>query len=212
MAQKYYLPCPSCGTKQVVDTGKLGLQFPCVCGHLLEVRTLRELRQLEPVAEPEPKQGWSLHQGVLFLGLVLIAVGTVGALLSAASLWPAPTDTKNLERRIDQWADNLSLSQSFQEWENLENRGIEDPLYAEESAVTTFVNLQEEQYSRLLAWGGLCISTAVLGVGLTLWSLLWPNQAKKPTASQKSSSSAETTGEPPQSPNNPEPATSGSGS
>ncbi len=81
MSTHYLLPC-SCGQKLAVSPRQAGQPVTCLCGNVLEVPPLNELRTLEPVAPDAGPKGsesrrgersaWSGRQAGLFLGVVLL--------------------------------------------------------------------------------------------------------------------------------------------
>ncbi len=81
MSQKFALKC-TCGATIPVEIRQAGESISCQCGVTLEIPKLRDLRQLEPVAEQtvaRPRAGWSMLQGSLFV------VGLCALVLSAGS-------------------------------------------------------------------------------------------------------------------------------
>jgi hypothetical protein len=71
----YLVPCPACGTKSSISSAQAGQTVRCTCGRTIEVPTLRDLRNLEPVGEPQRQQStWNRRKGLVFLGCVMIAV------------------------------------------------------------------------------------------------------------------------------------------
>jgi hypothetical protein len=158
MSQKYLLPCPSCETRHVVDTTKLGLPFECQCGTTLEVRTLRDLRALEPVeAERPDTPSWHIGSGLVLLGLI-IALWGLGAAGLTWYRYQAPPIELPEERLLEDsmrltWEDSLTL------WDQLRGTPLEAPLNNYE---LSWINAHEAR-DRFIKTGRTWI---------TIWSVL----------------------------------------
>ncbi len=113
-----------------MEIRQAGESISCQCGVTLDIPKLRDLRQLEPVAEQtvaRPRAGWSMLQGSLFV------VGLCALVLSAGSavfVWsyrqqfdtskPDLTDIK-FERDLD----GLSLDDTWRLWKAYSQQEIE---------------------------------------------------------------------------------------
>lgn len=67
---KYLLPC-SCGKSVPVEASQAGQRVRCSCGQMLDVPTMRLVRQLPPATRPapgtrRPTRSWPLAQRLLF--------------------------------------------------------------------------------------------------------------------------------------------------
>ena len=79
----YLLPCPQCDRKLPVTTGQAGGQVRCECGTMVDVPTVRGLRELVEVHEvTAQRKAWSTRNSVVFLGAVI----TLGGLALAGFL------------------------------------------------------------------------------------------------------------------------------
>jgi hypothetical protein len=98
---KYLLACPSCGTKNPVETGQAGQSIHCSCGNMIEVPSIRAMRSLEAQAGDAPAAPrWSARQGFVFLGLAIAAAALVlgaGVLIAR----PAVTEEADLAVKVD---------------------------------------------------------------------------------------------------------------
>jgi hypothetical protein len=78
---QYLLPCSTCDKKHPIEPRQAGQQISCVCGAVLEVPSLRGIRQLTPVAASQVRRKqsrWSLLRGLIFVGgLVALVLGLV---------------------------------------------------------------------------------------------------------------------------------------
>ncbi len=104
---RYLLPC-TCGRQVVVTPSEAGNRVTCSCGAVLDVPTLRAMRQL-PVAEtaaeapavPSPASRWNAAAALVLLGAVVVLIG-VGLCVYFWSHRPRPVDVDSL-RPADTW-------------------------------------------------------------------------------------------------------------
>lgn len=81
---KYLLPC-SCGKSVAVEAAQAGQRVCCTCGRMLDVPTMRLVRQLPPADRAaagarRPAPTWPLAQRLLFAcGLVVLLGGAATA-------------------------------------------------------------------------------------------------------------------------------------
>lgn len=133
MKTSYLLPC-QCGKKIEVDANQSGLAVRCQCGVEHAVPTLRGLSSLERVAAPTvaaaptTRSGWGLRQGLVFLGLVVIA----GSLLGWFALWytlPEPMTLKENYQEINrEYIGNLTPETLIAEWDRYRKSIVEPEL------------------------------------------------------------------------------------
>lgn len=79
--QAYQLKC-DCGKTHAVVSRQAGETLSCSCGQILEIPTLREMRQLPSLQTELPPTGrvWTRQQGMLFAGglvVTLLSLGTI---------------------------------------------------------------------------------------------------------------------------------------
>ena len=120
MPTRYLLPC-QCGERLPVDVSQAGLQLACQCGKKLEVPTLRGLKRLETendkaAAEAAP---WTARQGLITFGVLIMLTGVGIAGWKAYSIPPFPELPPNVAEITRQYAHELSLEQTFKEWDEL---------------------------------------------------------------------------------------------
>lgn len=126
---KYLLPC-ECGKEIAVDVKQAGQQIACECGRLLEVPTLRGVRELEPVREigPSSRQtaDWNSSRGMIFAGsLILFAIGGAVSYLGYAGLRATPNVSREVEREsFDKSIDAMSLDEMYETWKNVRTHGL----------------------------------------------------------------------------------------
>ena len=121
MATRYLVPC-SCGEQLKVEATQAGLSVTCRCGAATELPTLAGLRQYplaETEAEPSPKGTWGARQGLLALGLMLIAASFLAMLLAYLGRpreveIPAP-DHEELRRQASQF----SPTEAWEVWKSM---------------------------------------------------------------------------------------------
>lgn len=168
MSQQYLLPCPKCDLKHSVDTTRVGLPFNCQCGETLEVKTLRELRSLETPDSPKTTAGkeWSVRQGLWMLGTVL----TLSGLVAFAITWfyfPLGEIPDISKEKFRKYAQNMTLQESWEQWETLKKAPIELPAFQDEHNVDKFMQVrrsfEQRQVRWLVGWGILT------GVGLLVF-------------------------------------------
>jgi hypothetical protein len=120
---RYLLPC-SCGQSVSVEFSQAGGQVRCACGKVLDVPSMRAIRQLEPAAASpgrpaRARRSWSPIQGVLFaVGLLLMAggLGHAGYLqIGRLGLPTQETDWDNLEV-VMETMDSLTIDQTWEVW------------------------------------------------------------------------------------------------
>jgi hypothetical protein len=120
---KYLLPC-SCGESVAIEISQAGQSVRCPCGNMLDVPTMRLIRQLPPAdASPSHKRlrdrSWSLTQRLLFAGGLAIFVGGLG-IAGIFQAGRSGLDTKesrwdNLERAY-QDIDSMTINQTWDLW------------------------------------------------------------------------------------------------
>jgi hypothetical protein len=109
---RHRFPC-ACGVEHLVVPSEAGQQIRCSCGQVLEVPTLRRLRQL-PTSGSGDSRGtrrtWSTGQGLLFnvglviLVLALFALAFLGRKRSQLSLErPAFPYQEFVAKEVAQW-------------------------------------------------------------------------------------------------------------
>ncbi|HEX7450492.1 MAG TPA: hypothetical protein VF306_23230 [Pirellulales bacterium] len=140
MKTSYLLPC-QCGKKIEVDANQSGLPVRCQCGAEHAVPTLRGLASLERAAPPASaaagasagggsRPGWGLRQGLVFLGLVIIA----GSLLMWLFLWsgmPEPITLKDNYRELNrEYIEHLTPETLLAEWDRY-RKDIAEPELAQ---------------------------------------------------------------------------------
>ncbi|MEX2140354.1 MAG: hypothetical protein WD894_13910 [Pirellulales bacterium] len=79
----YLLPCSQCGRKLLVTTGEAGGQLRCECGALVDVPTVRRIRELEPAAAPssDATTSWTTRHSLIFLGSLVAIAGLAFGLI-----------------------------------------------------------------------------------------------------------------------------------
>mgnify|MGYP007059379821 CR=1 FL=1 len=122
---KYVLPC-SCGKGQLeVDSSQSGLSIPCPeCGKVLEVPTMRGLRELQ-IAKPSGPVGssfvWGAREGLLIVACVLFVIGL------GMCIWldGFTTLTMDPSEHSDYYPEeDLSLLQTWQYFEYIRQTGL----------------------------------------------------------------------------------------
>jgi hypothetical protein len=128
---QYLLPCGACGEKHAIEPRQAGRKISCGCGAVLEVPSLRGIRELahtEPTKTRRAGPTWSPARGIAFVIGMLVAV--IGLLVAGYALlvWlnldtsePLPEDLTAACASIDQKTpeETLLLWQ-----EEIRNRGI----------------------------------------------------------------------------------------
>ena len=169
---QYLLPCGACGEKQAIEPRQAGRRIACGCGAVLEVPSLRGIRELAHTAPTKTRRtgpAWSPARGLAFVGGMLVAV--VGLLVAGYALlvWrsldtsePLPEDLAAVYALIDQKTpeETLLLWQ-----EEIRDRGIgtyQRPAYIVAGDIARFFGM--------LAIGGACL--AVTGAAASASSIL----------------------------------------
>lgn len=138
MKTSYLLPC-QCGKKIEVDANQSGLAVRCACGAEHTVPALRSLASLEraapsaatgAVAGVSSRSAWGLRQGLIFLGLVVVA----GSLLGWLFLWygmPSPPTLRENYRELNrEFIGHLTPETLLAEWDHY-RKGLTDPELAQ---------------------------------------------------------------------------------
>lgn len=128
---QYLLPCGACGEKHRVELRQAGQKIACGCGAVLEVPSLRGIRELattKPTKTGRARPTWSPTRGIAFVSGLLVAA--VGVLVAGYALlvWlqlntsePARADLTAVFTSIDQ----KSPEETLQLWQDeILNRGI----------------------------------------------------------------------------------------
>lgn len=106
MSQQYLLPCP-CGQTIPIEISQAGRSVTCAsCGESIEVPTMREIRQLEPVelpADEAPSGEWTTLRNSLFAGG--FAITTIALIFTAICLYKYVTLSKQqqVNENVDSW-------------------------------------------------------------------------------------------------------------
>jgi hypothetical protein len=128
---KYLLPC-SCGKSVAIEVSQAGQSVRCTCGNMVDVPTMRLIRQLPPAAASAAKKrlrdrSWSLTQRLLFSGGLAILVGgllTAGVFqMGRSGLKTTETTWDNLER-AHQDIDSMTITQTWDLWTMARNDTI----------------------------------------------------------------------------------------
>lgn len=128
MADKFLLPCPECGKSTPVSASQAGSTLPCDCRAVLEVPTIRQMRQLEPLQETreEASSEWTARSGAIFLGVFLTIVTAAPGIYLIAS-WPeAPQrDVPKSVAMADAALTEMPVDRTWLYWYNeVELRGL----------------------------------------------------------------------------------------
>ncbi|MBN2578245.1 MAG: hypothetical protein JXB10_04570 [Pirellulales bacterium] len=123
MSLKYYLPC-KCGERLIVEPRQAGEIVVCRCGQSLEVPTLRQLRNLDPLIEEvaATPSTWGLGQSLILLGVVILLGGVGLAYLFVREPPQNPFGGKSPEV-IHEIAQNLPPAESWRMWILLRKMG-----------------------------------------------------------------------------------------
>lgn len=184
MKTSYLLPC-QCGKKIEVDANQSGLAVRCQCGTEQMVPTLRGLTSLERAAPPAAtaagtaagggsRPGWGMRQGLVFLGLVIIA----GSLLVWLFLWygmPEPITLKDNFRELNrEYIEHLTPETLLAEWDRY-RKSIAEPELAHGMEIYL---AYENNYYHSLSIVGI---VAAVGIVLTVIGLcIRPPRATTP--------------------------------
>ncbi len=169
---KYLLPC-ECGKNNQVDVSQAGQQIRCECGQLVEVPTLRGVRELErsdePITESRKSTEWDATRGMIFAGSLLLFV--IGAATSYFG-YDGLRKTPNIPREVEQEefataVDDLSIVEAYELWKTVQESGLGP------RGNNVYVNIRafRSRRQRILTTGiVLCvvglIGTVVASVGL----------------------------------------------
>jgi|CXWL01.1.fsa_nt_gi hypothetical protein len=167
---KYLLPC-ECGKGIAIDASQAGQQLACECGKLLEVPTLRGVRELQPAPEAassrRPAAEWDSSRGMIFAGsLILVIIGAAMTYLGFAGLRTTPNITRELETEtFDQRIDDMPLEEVYETWKEIREHGLG------ERGQDIYVNIRSFRAGRqrLLVIGiVLCVGGLFAAIGATL--------------------------------------------
>ncbi|MDA1051964.1 MAG: hypothetical protein O3C40_15975 [Planctomycetota bacterium] len=175
---KYLLPC-ECGKRITVDLSQAGQQIACECGQLLEIPTLRGVRELEPVQQTtssaRQSAEWDSSRGMVFAGsLILFVIGAAVSYFAYAGfsrfgyagLRDAPNITHEVEREsFDKAIDDMSLDETYEAWRAIREHGLGP------RGQNVYVNIRSFRagQQRLLTIGiVLCVVGMLGAIGSTL--------------------------------------------
>jgi len=128
---KYLLPCEECGEETPIDTNQAGQPIACCCGAMLEVPSLRGIRELArsgEAVETVAKRAWSRGRGIAFVaGLVIILV-TLGlgaiAVVRITSLADISEPSVHAREIDGAEIDAMSPLEAWGEWKELRKEGL----------------------------------------------------------------------------------------
>ncbi len=173
MTNQYSLPCPACSQTHRVGLIQAGESLTCACGATIVVPTLRELRQLAPImdsADARAKSGgWSPQRGLLFVSgfLLLVAAGLIQWQIGSRR---AALDVLRPElQEINFDIQKLTPIQSWEAWTHFRDQKLE---YRE---TPEFV-ANRAKFLELSYYLKLGAALALVGIGLIVASLIWPQR------------------------------------
>jgi hypothetical protein len=160
---KYLLPC-KCGHRTEVDGGQAGQRIVCACGAPLDVPTMRELRNLDPVELPTRRKApWTRLQGVLFVVGMLVLSVCIGVGIYFLQLRRG-LDTERPEVVADGFLEEraglMSGEQLLNEMHDIEARGLgprQIPEYVENRRKSAR-NLNSAYLCFAIGGGGLALA------------------------------------------------------
>lgn len=167
---KYLLPC-ACGKVIVIDASQAGQQIACECGKLLEVPTLRGVRELEPAPETaSPSReatDWNPSRGLVFAGsFVLFVIGAAVSYVGFKDLRATPNITREVETEaFDQLIDDMSLDEVYERWKLDREHGLG------ERGQNPYVNIRSFRAGRnrmLVAGIAFCVVGLLGTIGATV--------------------------------------------
>lgn len=164
MSSRFLLRCPQCDLVHPVDATRIGLPFDCACGRRLEVRSLRELRELPAADEPVAGAAstWNERQGLIFLaGLSLVSAAIVAA--AAAYFWfglPQPVISAEMMRQAQE---QMTLKESGETWRSLRRSDLGDVVFPEERNAAQYMERFRSYRAGVMRWLGLSVVLAIVG-------------------------------------------------
>jgi hypothetical protein len=167
---KYLLPC-ECGKGIVIDASQAGQRIECSCGALLEVPTLRGVRELEPVqaatSGSRPTADWDSTRGMIFAGsLLLFVMGAAVVFFGYSGLQATPNITREAEVKLfDKVIDEMTLDEVYEAWKGIREHGLG------EQGQNAYVNIRNFRTGRLriIATGMVLCVVGLLGSLGALW-------------------------------------------
>lgn len=128
---KYLLPC-QCSLHIPIDVSQAGQSVVCQCGQVVEVPTMREVRQLPSVEEESDtreKPAWTRRQGVLFVsGMSVALVASLVALYCwnwrSALYVKEPIITEASLNRFYDEIDEMPIDVFLEEWSEVTGNGL----------------------------------------------------------------------------------------
>jgi hypothetical protein len=127
---KYLLPCDKCGEKTPIDVNQAGQQATCRCGQMLEIPSLRGIRELEvldDVGTSVSRSAWSVGRRVVFvIGLVVCVIGLAVlciAIINRTQIEVPERPVANFEE-ISAEMDAMTPAQAWDEWTQLRAEGL----------------------------------------------------------------------------------------
>ena len=122
MRTKYLLPC-ECGENIAISTSQAGQEVTCSCGAVVQVPTMKGIRELEMMTVDEPDMRpakWDAKAGVALVGLVLVVIGLAFCY-----------HTRMTKRPIMMGIDHLTPIQTWEVWERDLKGGVQLPEYSQ---------------------------------------------------------------------------------
>lgn len=126
---KYLLPC-KCGKKIPIDLSQAGQQIPCECGTIVEVPTLRGVRELErseaPVSASESRTEWDPTRGMIFaVSLLLFVTGAAVAYFGYQGLRATPDISNEVEQEeFASAVDDMTVVETYEVWQSIRDSGL----------------------------------------------------------------------------------------
>lgn len=133
---KYLLPCEKCGEKTPIDVNQAGQQIACQCGQMLEIPSLRGIRELEVIdglgSTSVSRPAWGVGRRVVFVVGLVVSILSLVVLCFAILTW-SQMDPSHLEapewdatdlEQISAEIDAKTPAQAWDEWSEMRAQGL----------------------------------------------------------------------------------------
>jgi hypothetical protein len=165
MATDYLLPC-TCGRTHRISSRQAGEKLACPCGISLDVPTMRGMNDLELAAPAAAtrQRSWSLAQGFMFLGLVMVGAGMTAGLWYSLVAMPTPQEAEISQAEIDK----MPMAELRAYW-SLFQQGINALAPPDRSRLEVLVHQQYYATNCLhLSWLVTALGGAISGLGILI--------------------------------------------
>lgn len=164
MSARYLLDC-QCGERIPIRTRQAGESVPCRCGCVIDVPTLRELRQLpaaDDVTQEPRRSNWTVAHGLMFAIGILVTIIALGVVIQGARM----RSELDIQRPDAGDMTSMTLLETWDTWERVRSYELDRslvPVYVANRRRAAVLNKVVFAAGIFAAAGLLAVAAALIG-------------------------------------------------